>query len=724
MKKIFLLLISCCLHLSSFAGQPLFLIEAQSNNQASISSYASLPVIYKVTNNSKITRQLTMRPTLGIEQNYDPYYIKNLCQKTFTLEPNQYCYLVLLAKGPLMLANNISSISNGPVICKTKTGSTEPDPFLCQQPAQNQQLNLNLIRESSAIKIDTVYPPCSGSTPNCLSFSTSTSGWFTISNTSSTYTANNVQANLNFNQITGAGQNISDYVTQDARECAALAPRQTCNIYFRTANGKALSQQPIVIYGDNTNRLVGSIEVTGNDVAMIEVTNGNPMVLQSNDFDPGTAKSFTVKNNSNTITASNITLTPGSFDANIIDVNATNCSTLTPGATCTISVAAKQNTSNLGYNFNPIIAGTNTSQALTSITVLAPQTSTISISPSTLAFQANQIGNLSMTITNSSSNIAYGITTSLTANDGIYLSGTTCTSALNPNTSCTLSFALFANEAITAAPVSFQVYGSNTNINNASYSINQNITSVNPFFVTTLGGTVVTINGQGFTGATNVQFGTASAQSFKVVNSTQITAVTPANTQGPYDVSVVTPAGTSTLSNGITYNTPAVGQQTDGGTIACSTNGGDAFNLIVYSKSIPSYAYLNVAVTQLSGPASATDGQANTTSLVSTFGSNAVAANYCNSLAVDAYGNKCTAGSQGCYTGWFLPAKQQLLCLYTHKGVFTASTDSIWSSTFASSTLSGLVYNWNAFTVNFSTGETSSVISTTSYPVFCTRSYS
>ena len=61
------------------------------------------------------------------------------------------------------------------------------------------------------------------------------------------------------------------------------------------------------------------------------------------------------------------------------------------------------------------------------------------------------------------------------------------------------------------------------------------------------GGTLVTITGTGFTGATAVDFGAAAATNVTVVDATTITADSPAGT-GTVDVTVTTPGGTSATS--------------------------------------------------------------------------------------------------------------------------------------------------------------------------------
>jgi hypothetical protein len=63
------------------------------------------------------------------------------------------------------------------------------------------------------------------------------------------------------------------------------------------------------------------------------------------------------------------------------------------------------------------------------------------------------------------------------------------------------------------------------------------------------GGTVVTITGCGFTGATAVQFGATPATTFTVNSDTQMHATSPAHAAGTVDVTVTTPLGTSPTSS-------------------------------------------------------------------------------------------------------------------------------------------------------------------------------
>jgi hypothetical protein len=69
------------------------------------------------------------------------------------------------------------------------------------------------------------------------------------------------------------------------------------------------------------------------------------------------------------------------------------------------------------------------------------------------------------------------------------------------------------------------------------------VTGISPTTGSTAGGTVVTITGSGFTGATTVEFGTVAAASFTVNSDGSITATTPAEPAATVDVTVTTPAG-------------------------------------------------------------------------------------------------------------------------------------------------------------------------------------
>ena len=79
------------------------------------------------------------------------------------------------------------------------------------------------------------------------------------------------------------------------------------------------------------------------------------------------------------------------------------------------------------------------------------------------------------------------------------------------------------------------------------------VTSVIPGTGTTAGGTLVTISGIGFTGATAVTFGGTAGTSIVVGNNNTLTVLAPAKAAGSYDVVVTSPKGVSQAGVKYTY---------------------------------------------------------------------------------------------------------------------------------------------------------------------------
>jgi large repetitive protein len=126
------------------------------------------------------------------------------------------------------------------------------------------------------------------------------------------------------------------------------------------------------------------------------------------------------------------------------------------------------------------------------------------------------------------------------------------------------------------------------------FSYLPSVTSVSPASGPASGGTVVTINGTGFTaGSTNVEFGTAAGTAITFVSATQLTVTSPAGAGG-VDITVTTPGGTSATSSSdqFTYSADITADQATldstnataaGFTIAGGTTG-EAFTYSVQSS--------------------------------------------------------------------------------------------------------------------------------------------
>jgi hypothetical protein len=107
------------------------------------------------------------------------------------------------------------------------------------------------------------------------------------------------------------------------------------------------------------------------------------------------------------------------------------------------------------------------------------------------------------------------------------------------------------------------------------------ISLISPTTGSTVGGTMVTILGSNFTGATGVNFGSTAAIFYHVISDTAITALAPANAAGSADIRVTTYSGTSAVvaADRFTYVAPPVPAVTSLSTSSSSTAGGTALTI-------------------------------------------------------------------------------------------------------------------------------------------------
>jgi hypothetical protein len=130
-----------------------------------------------------------------------------------------------------------------------------------------------------------------------------------------------------------------------------------------------------------------------------------------------------------------------------------------------------------------------------------------------------------------------------------------------------------------------------------------------------------------------------------------------------------------------------VGQSTSGGLIAC-LNGGSTNLIVASSQSALGTIWGGVGIEVGAGAQSVADGASNSAAIVAALtGGNAIdastyAAGICSIFEIDSQGNTpCEAGN-ACYNDWFLPAVNQLNCLYTNRvAIGGFSNDDYWTST-------------------------------------------
>ena len=112
---------------------------------------------------------------------------------------------------------------------------------------------------------------------------------------------------------------------------------------------------------------------------------------------------------------------------------------------------------------------------------------------------------------------------------------------------------ILAEDNSTPIALEFPQYYDTTAVEPPTPSPGPNILSLSPTSGDISGGTLVTITGTSFLGATSVKFGGNGATSYTVVNNTTITATTPAGTFGLANVSVTTVHGTGIGVNLFNY---------------------------------------------------------------------------------------------------------------------------------------------------------------------------
>jgi hypothetical protein len=202
-----------------------------------------------------------------------------------------------------------------------------------------------------------------------------------------------------------------------------------------------------------------------------------------------------------------------------------------------------------------------------------------------------------------------------------------------------------------------------------------------------------------------------------VVNSTTVTAVTPAHAIGVVDVVINTPSGGATLPNGYTYVPTTVGQPSGGGIIACL--GGGLNNLIAaFADNSTGIPWGGQGI--ITNATSDTDGAANTIAITTTLGAGAYAAQLCSDYQIDSQNNTPCQPGNTCYQDWFLPAgtagATQLPCLYNNR-VAIGGFDNVgfyWSSTESNATFAKVLH----FTFGAGTGAKSN-----NHRVRCVRAF-
>ncbi len=441
--------------------QPKFDIIPTTATTWSIPSNGFATVSYCVTNRTKITRTLTVSPVPGIVQQTSVVGTAPCatpCSNPFTLAHNQSCFLTLQLDGSQLQGEIVA----GPVVCKTNgPGNNTPDPFLCSQPSALN--SLHILRTGYEQVLLSVSPTVLGLTenPNSLALPCGAPGVFTVTNHSTTVTAQAVQ----MTSVTGAAVATSG--------CSSLAPGASTCTFTVTPGTTHQPPQTVTIQGTNTTATTATVHIA-EGIAPISVS---PSLLILDIGGPGLA--LTITNQSACISAKNVT---GFLDSTLTLAGVTQtpnpCSaSISPSGTCVVTVTPGTNFVLSGLDQ---FYGTNTTEsdievevrpitgASLTITNVSPTTSHPPPSAQTLMLTPNGAAG-TIAVQNSSSTVTAINVGSSGLPAGVTQTSANCATIL-PQGTCTLTY----TPGSTIVPTStFQIVGTNTPAINASVSVTQ-----------------------------------------------------------------------------------------------------------------------------------------------------------------------------------------------------------------------------------------------------------
>lgn len=289
---------------TAYAAYPLWTFTPNPNYppKISINSSQTATVVYSVQNQSRKSKWLVIQPITGVAQ-VAP------CRLTPYGQPGSSCSLVLA-----VTANALSKdgVHVGPILCEANANGT-PNSNQCYQPSATDSLNITLINHPVGVTLSV--------NPFILLIAEQSTGTVTVTNeASSSASANNVTATI----PSGSGISI-----QSTTCGSSLGIGANCSITFASTTQEGPTIIPVK--GDNTNTANVYAAVTNQPLISITGPVQQSRVVPTDGF---TTLDLEVTNNSDSVlNANNITVSNKTSCPNL-SVNASNCTSLAPGASC------------------------------------------------------------------------------------------------------------------------------------------------------------------------------------------------------------------------------------------------------------------------------------------------------------------------------------------------------------------------------------------------------
>ncbi|NBX84196.1 MAG: hypothetical protein EBQ95_01140 [Gammaproteobacteria bacterium] len=243
-----------------------------------------------------------------------------------------------------------------------------------------------------------------------------------------------------------------------------------------------------------------------------------------------------------------------------------------------------------------------------------------------------------------------------------------------------------ATQQLAMAKIS-NFFSKSTTVDDGLYEQNNKalplIEKIEPSRGNKLGNYIVKIYGDNLLDVEMVKFGEIPVLKLNIDNNHQISVVVPAQFEGSVSIEVLNTNGSTRIENAFTYIGTDVGQMTGGGIVGCLKAQGGPSNLVV-SKNDNVEKISWAGVSNMLGAYSHLNGKGNSKiindSLERRYGR--YAAHVCKDYAVDANGDECVPSTPGCFSDWYLPAIDQLDCMYINKDkIGHFKHDNYWSST-------------------------------------------
>lgn len=355
-----------------------------------------------------------------------------------------------------------ASLTIGASCTITLTASTTEGPTIIGVKGSN----------TNTSQVDVTVTPVPISTisvsPTVLVFTQNSSGTLTVFNDStSTVPATNVAA------VIPSGSNI----TVLSNNCnSSLAVGTSCTITLTSAAIEGPTS--VDISGSNTNTVAVEATVTAAPTALLSVS---PTSLM---FTAGGTGTINVTNSLGSTVAANMVKSTIPGGSNITQQSNTCSPSLAIGDTCSITFTSPA----IEGPTNIVVDGDNTTTENVAVTVTSAPIATISVSPSSLTFEAGDNGTLTVTNNIASPVSATGITASIPVGSNIAVLANGCTGALGAGNSCSITF----TSPVSTPATSVTINGSNTNSPMATITVSPTCT---PITITSTPGVSVTSSG-------------------------------------------------------------------------------------------------------------------------------------------------------------------------------------------------------------------------------------